>query len=357
MAEHPPERSGAEAIWHRGWYEGGRWVYGLLPLTGLFHLLSALRRRYLARYRQTRLSVPVIIVGNISVGGTGKTPLIIALAEHLRARGYRPGIVSRGYGGRAPAYPLEVMEDTPVAHSGDEPLAIARATGCPVCVGPDRVAAAEQLQRRGCDLILGDDGLQHYRLGRDLEIAVVDARRGFGNGFCLPVGPLREPLSRLESVDWVVVNGTAEQTLPLPERTPSAIMAVVPRAWHPVAGGEPQPLELFGADREVDAVAGIGNPARFFRTLEQLQLKPVRHAFADHHPFRARDLDFDTQRPLVMTAKDAVKCRAFARPHWWYLSVSADLPETFWSALDRRLQALTESTGGDAAIAAGDKRP
>ncbi|WP_341937065.1 tetraacyldisaccharide 4'-kinase [Marinimicrobium sp. C2-29] len=342
---------GAEAFWQGVWYGRSRWVYLLLPLTGLFRLLAAARRVWLEKRHQQQLSVPVIVVGNISVGGTGKTPLIISLAEHLQQRGYRPGIVSRGYGGRAPNYPLAVTPDTPVHHSGDEPLAIARATGCPVVVGPDRVAAGQRLCDQGCDLILSDDGLQHYRLARALEIAVVDGRRGFGNGHCLPAGPLREPVRRLQEVDWIVVNGAPDDALserlsglsPLSDSsnpTGPYRMSIQPRSWCPVSGGAPEPLSRFREGQSVHAVAGIGHPERFFTTLEQLQLTPIPHAFPDHHEYTPGQLDFDPPAPVVMTAKDAVKCQAFARPDWWYLSVSADLPDRFWQTLDTRLDLL-----------------
>ncbi len=181
------------SLWEKAWYEHHRWVYLLAPLAWLFRRLARRRRRRLEE-SAVAVDVPVVIVGNISVGGTGKTPLLIALVQRLQQAGYRPGVVSRGYGGKAPQYPLMITPDTPVSHSGDEPLAIARATDCAVCVSPDRVEAAQTLRKFGCDIVLSDDGLQHYRLARDLEIAVVDGARAFGNGWCLPVGPLREPV-------------------------------------------------------------------------------------------------------------------------------------------------------------------
>src|SRR5690554_2376911 len=215
-----------------------------MPLTGLFRLISALRRRYLRRFAQHRLGVPVLVVGNISLGGTGKTPVIIALVKHLHSRGYKPGVISRGYGAKAPSYPLVVTEETPVQHSGDEPLLIAQATGCPVCVDPDRVAAGERLVALGCDLILSDDGLQHYRLGRDLEIAVVDGERRFGNGWCLPTGPLREPISRLRQVDWVLVNGGAgADNADIPGKR--VAMTLNADHWRRFGERDPLPLEYF----------------------------------------------------------------------------------------------------------------
>lgn len=327
------------SFWNRLWYGDRRRSRWLAPLGALFARLAAGRRRRL-QARARPVGVPVVVVGNITLGGTGKTPLIIALARRLREAGWRPGVVSRGYGGRAPAYPLFVTPHTPVAHCGDEPLIIASESDCPVCVAPDRVAAAWQLVAEGCDLILSDDGLQHYRLARELELAVVDGRRGLGNGRCLPAGPLREPASRLAEVDWVLVNdadgGRQLPSLPMA----SVSMALKPRAWHPVAGGEGRELAYFAPGTVVHAVAGIGHPERFFRTLESLGLEPERHAFSDHHRFRPADLRFADRRPLVMTAKDAVKCRAFAQPHWWYLSVTADLPESFWREFLARVQEL-----------------
>ncbi len=320
-------------------------MYLLAPLAWLFRALARRRRVRLER-TAIALDVPVVIVGNISVGGTGKTPLLIALAQRLQQTGYCPGVVSRGYGGKSPRYPLMVTPDTSVAHSGDEPLAIARATGCAVCVSPDRAQAAQALRESGCDIILSDDGLQHYRLARDLEIAVVDGARAFGNGWCLPVGPLREPVDRLNQVDWVVVNGPADRIRQqAPQlRTAQYVMTVTPNAWHRVSDGASEALTYFAKKTPVHAVAGIGNPDRFFTTLEQLDLKPVRHSFADHHDYRPGELIFSPAFPVVMTAKDAVKCQAFAQPDWWYLSVSAELPDAFWNEFLHRLNALKPKT-------------
>ncbi len=335
----------ASALWENAWYGKRRWVYLLAPLAWLFRRLARRRRARLER-KAVPLDVPVVIVGNISVGGTGKTPLLIALVQRLQQVGYSPGVVSRGYGGKSPRYPLMVNLDTAVAHSGDEPLAIARATGCAVCVSPDRVQAAQALRTSGCDIILSDDGLQHYRLARDLEIAVVDGARGFGNGWCLPVGPLREPLERLDEVDWVVFNGSTDKVREQTSLsgTTQHIMTVTPNAWHRVSDGSSETLSYFAEQTPVHAVAGIGNPDRFFTTLERLGLKPVCHRFSDHHHFRPGELVFSPAFPLVMTAKDAVKCQAFAQPDWWYLSVSAELPNTFWNEFLHRLETLKPTT-------------
>lgn len=329
------------SVWENAWYGKARWVYLLAPLAWLFRSLARRRRARLKR-ESVAFDVPVVVVGNISVGGTGKTPLLIALVQRLRETGYRPGVVSRGYGGKAPSYPLMVSADTPVTHCGDEPLAIARATQCAVCVSPDRVEAAQALRERGCDIVLSDDGLQHYRLARDLEIAVVDGARAFGNGWCLPVGPLREPVERLNEVDWVVVNGSEDKVRQQAPtlRTVQYTMKVTPDAWHRVSDGTRASLTHFAPQTSVHAVAGIGNPDRFFSTLKELGLEPVHHRFADHHHYRPGELVFQPAFPVVMTAKDAVKCQPFAQPDWWYLSVSATLPEAFWSEFLNRIESL-----------------
>ena len=337
----------------RLWYDAQAprryfWLALLLPMSGLFRLLAGVRRFWLRRFRQKTLSVPVIVVGNITVGGSGKTPLVQALLEHLQKQGYKPGLVSRGYGGRAPQYPLSVTPETPVEQAGDEPLMLAQHTGCPVAVGPDRVAAARLLCEQGCDLIVSDDGLQHYRLGRCLEIAVVDARRGFGNGHCLPAGPLREPIARLKQVDWVVVNGEPSPVLSktMPRGIKTFILHLKSVGWAPVGqgadeGGKPQPLENFNPGRPLHALAGIADPERFFASLRQLGLDPICHLFADHHPYRSEDLAFANDAPLVMTAKDAVKCRSFCHPsaksNWWYLKLESELDADFWKQFDEAI--------------------
>ncbi len=316
------------------WYRGAAWLWLLWPLALLFGLVVRLRR---ALYRHGLLSaerfpVPVLVVGNITAGGTGKTPLTAALVRWLQAAGWRPAVVSRGYGGRAD-YPLRVRADMSPALCGDEPLALHRRCGVPVMVDPQRArAVAALLQDNACDIVLCDDGLQHYALARDVEIVVIDGARGLGNGQLLPAGPLREPPSRLAAVDFVVVNGDAA-------------------AW-PLAHGmqlRPQPWQLLCADASavapvpparLHAVAGIGNPARFFAALQVQGFDIVPHAFADHHAFTAGDLDFGDDLPVVMTEKDAVKCQAFARANWWQVPVEAELPEVFWQALATRLQTL-----------------
>lgn len=330
-----------ETPWLEAWYGQRKWTFLLLPLMWLFRILSGLRRFWLTRFAQQRLSIPVIVVGNITLGGTGKTPLLIELVKHLQSRGHVPGVVSRGYGGRAQHYPLLVTVDSTALETGDEPLSIFRATGCAVCVGPDRVASGRLLQQQGCTIVLSDDGLQHYRLGRDVEIAVVDGQRAFGNGFCLPVGPLREPVTRLQSVDFVVINSASREPLPAlspaTSTVPTFTMAVQAEHWLRVRDQQLLPLDYFEPAARVHAVCGIGNPRRFYQTLRELQLDPIEHDFPDHYAYHAGDFAFAEFLPVVMTAKDAVKCQAFAALDWYALSVRAALPEKFWQALDQRL--------------------
>ncbi|MFI0471463.1 tetraacyldisaccharide 4'-kinase [Halomonas sp. HMF6819] len=319
----------------------GRWLDGvyrerltqapwLLPLLPLSALYGAVARRRARAYRTGKKSVwrapvPVIVVGNITLGGTGKSPLVAWLAAFLARHGYTPGIVTRGYGGRAPAYPLIVDETTPVEHSGDEPLMLFRQTGARVAVDPNRPRGARALIERGCDILISDDGLQHLALGRDIELLVIDGARGLGNRRCLPAGPLREPAGRLESVDAVIVNGALTRPLSVEPVT----MTLAPARWQRVGSGEHAALTPLPFEPPVHAVAGIGNPARFFKTLDALGVEGERHAFADHHAFDAKALAFTPPRPLVMTAKDAVKCRTLAPNESWALEVEAELPESF----------------------------
>lgn len=333
-------------IWYKSYLSPLLWL--LLPLTWLFILLSSLRRLlFLIRIKKVyRAPVPVIVVGNISVGGTGKTPLTIALVEELKAHGFRPGIVSRGYGGAGP-FPQSVSAESATDEVGDEPYMLHAVTGVPVVVSPKRAkAAAYLLEHHNVNVILSDDGLQHYALGRDIEIAVVDATRKLGNGWRLPCGPLRESQRRLNSVDYVCVNGASSGSPSLPNLNRAA--AVIPMqikalGWHRVSNQEP--IETPDGE-SVIAVAGIGNPARFFDILvtENLHISETR-VFADHHNYQATDFyNVSNLYPLVMTEKDAVKCRSFARPHWYYLRVGAVLPNAFLEPFINRVREHTNDT-------------
>lgn len=331
------------------WYRGSPWLTLLRPLSALF---TRLARQRCARQRRigtaaAGIPVPVLIVGNISVGGTGKTPLVIALIERLRAAGFRPGVVSRGYGARPPAYPWPVNADTPPAEGGDEPCLIVQRTGVPLVIDPQRVRAVETLLRtHDCDIIISDDGLQHYALARDLEIAVIDGRRGLGNGRCLPEGPLREPPERLALVDWVVING-ADRCAGLPALAPPAVaMQLEPSQLVSLQDGRTLACADWPYGRRVHALAGIGHPQRFFDTLRALGFDPIEHPLPDHAPIRPEMLALSPSLPIIMTEKDAVKCRAFRPRHSWALRVQARLDEGFEQQLVRRLQALAAQPTG-----------
>jgi tetraacyldisaccharide 4'-kinase len=307
----------------RDWYRLSLLSLALLPAAALFYAVVALRH---AAWRRGWLpsgdaGVPVIVVGNITAGGTGKTPLVIWLVQFLRARGWRPGIVSRGHGGDGTM--REVPPGADPREAGDEPVLLAQRAGCPVWVGRDRLAAALALRARHpeCNVLISDDGLQHYRLGRDIEIAVVDGQRGLGNRLMLPAGPLREPASRLGEVDAVVVNGDGPANVrnaQLMTLEASALRNLRDPARAREAG------EFRG--QRLHAVAGIGNPGRFFAALRHLGLQFEAHAFPDHHPFEESDLDFPGAQAVLMTEKDAIKCRRFARENWWMLPVEARVP-------------------------------
>lgn len=321
------------AVLERYWYGGMTPPFFLRLLAALYGNVTALRRGayVLGWLRRKRLPVPVVVIGNLSVGGTGKTPLTIALVEALRARGWRPGVVSRGYGGSA-TVPMRLEAGTDPSVAGDEPCLIRR-SGVPVAVGRDRVAAARLLlDTCDIDVVLADDGLQHYRLMRDIEVCVIDGVRRFGNGRLLPAGPLREPPARLGTVDFHVCNGGEA-------RSGEVSMQLV--ADTAVALADPckmQSLTTF-AHRRVHAVAGIGYPQRFFDLLAAFDIEAVPHAFADHHAFHTAELDFGDDAPVLMTEKDAIKCTAFARPHWFCVPVRTVLPVSFLDALAARLTA------------------
>ncbi len=267
-----------------------------------------------------RVPVPVIVIGNITAGGTGKTPLVLWLCDYLREQGYAPGIVSRGYGGRGQT--MAVREDSAPEIAGDEPVLLAQRDRCPVWIGRDRVAAAEALiaANPGCNVIVSDDGLQHYRLQRDVEIAVIDGIRGTGNGLPLPAGPLRESTARLDSVDAVVATGNSYSAV---ANTATFAMALDGKAFRNLLN--PAFHQEAGAflGKRIHAVAGIGNPARFFDHLQRLGLNFAAHAFPDHHAYAQADLEFSDADAIIMTEKDAIKCLHFARENHWVLPVDA----------------------------------
>ncbi len=300
----------------------------LAPLGALTAVVTRLRRRYI---QPQPLPVPVLIIGNIFIGGTGKTPIVAAVAQMLRAAGHRPGILVRGYRGKAQNWPQRVTPQSDPELVGDEPVLLARRSGCPVMAGPDRIAAARALlQDADCDCLISDDGLQHYRLPRRAEIVVMDASRGLGNGRCLPAGPLREPVSRLKDVDLVLFNGGSEA---------QASFELVAQPLRRVDGkGDAVDVTTFRGP--VHAVAGIGNPQRFFDALRAQGLDVIEHPFPDHYAYRREDFAFGDELPILMTEKDAVKAAAFAQAHHWYQPVEVALNDSAHAALDELLNDL-----------------
>jgi tetraacyldisaccharide 4'-kinase len=349
-------------IGHRWLPDPGRLWYGgpphplstaLLPLAWVYCALAMGRRVAYQRglLASASLPAPVIVVGNISVGGTGKTPLVLWLVQWLRGLGYRPGIMTRGYGGSARDWPRRVTPDADPGELGDEPVLLARRGNCPVVAGPDRIADGLVLAGElGCDILVSDDGLQHYRLRRDLEIAVLDGRRGLGNGRCLPAGPLREPPGRLTQVDLLVcTNGGAPSAWAKPPgaggREPGvgthgyALDLVPGDAVNLADPSRTRRLAEFRGEK-LTAVAGIGNPGRFFALLRSLGLAHCERAYPDHHPYTAADAAAWGDDTVLMTEKDAVKCAAFARPTHWYLPVEARPDPAFAVSLEQRLEGL-----------------
>jgi tetraacyldisaccharide 4'-kinase len=310
----------------------------LYPPSLLYGAVAGLRRAAIA---PERLPVPVVVIGNITAGGTGKTPLTLWLAEFLRSRGRSPGIILRGYGGSQDG-PRRVLPDSDPAAFGDESVLLAQRSGCPVWAGADRVAAARALlaSHPRCDVLLSDDGLQHHRLARDAGICVVDAARGFGNGWLLPAGPLREQPARLAAIDAVVLNGGG-----VPHPSTASVPPGPARFTMTLEGREFRNLLNSGrlADagsfrgKRVHAVAGIGNPQRFFSHLRALGIDFVAHPFPDHHPFIAADLAHAGAEAVLMTEKDAVKCRGFADETHWALAVDAQADSALGELILRKL--------------------
>jgi len=314
----------------RIWYEGAPVPFWLAALEPVYRVLHAATQARRARDAE-RVGVRVVVVGNVVAGGAGKTPLVIALVEALRARGFAPGVASRGYGGRERG-PLRLGATPDPVRVGDEPTLIRRRTGAEVAIGRDRVAAARLLVASGVDVVVADDGLQNPRLARDVEICVIDGERRFGNGRMLPAGPLRDPPQRLARVDFTVLNGGQPREGEVP-------MRLIGESAVPLAGDTaPLPLAAF-AGRRVHAVAGIGNPDRFFSALRAHGIEVVAHPFPDHHACAASDFAFGDDAPVLMTEKDAVKCIAFADTRMWHVPVRAELPECFFDAVAARIGA------------------
>jgi len=334
----------------QAWYRKAWWLKLLLPLSWVFQFLSTTRRRFLKLKADSLWTspVPVLVVGNINVGGTGKTPLLINLVQALQDESLKVGVISRGYGGSSDHYPLQLTETSTAEQCGDEPLMIYQRLQVPVVVDPNRVRAAQHLlQNFDCDVIISDDGLQHYKLKRDIELVVIDAERGLGNGYCLPAGPLRESPGRLSEVDMVVVNGQQDK-LQLNTSTPVFAMNLEAQAWINCKSGERKSLEDFYrqyGEMTLQAVAGIGNPDRFFATLTRQHYRIEPHRFSDHYQYSAEDFVFNADHLIVMTEKDKVKCQAFATENMWYLQVESVLPDQFSQRIVQALkQVKSENT-------------
>ncbi len=331
------------------WYNNHPLGLVLVPLSWVFCSVASLRRwayqtNLLKKYH---LSVPVIIVGNITVGGTGKTPLVIWLANYLKQQGYHPGIVSRGYGGKAHQWPQQVHPDSDPRVVGDEAILLASHTDCPIAVAPQRILAINTLlERYDCDLIISDDGLQHYAMPRNIEISVLDEVRRYGNRRCLPAGPLREPVRRLKQIDFLVVKGPAlrnqfSEVISGYRKQVSVPEFPMHYNFAPLRNLKYEKLTQTLADfrgKTVHAIAGIGYPSRFFKRLQDHGLKLLCHEYPDHYYYEKQDIVFDDELPVIMTEKDAVKCRQFATKHHWYLPIEAHLPDLFGEQLLRKLK-------------------
>lgn len=306
--------------------------YGLLPFSYFFQMIVLLR---LACYRfgikkTIQFDVPIVVIGNITVGGTGKTPLVIWLANKLSALGFKPGIVSRGAGGAKSSLPREVDKYSDPVSVGDEAILLAKRTECPVVICRDRVAAVSALlEKNTCNIIISDDGLQHYRLGREIEIAMIDGVRRFGNKQMLPAGPLRESVKRLKKVNYIVTQGKAltnEYDMQLEGKVFVSLL------------NEDITRSLPEFEKKVHAVAAIGNPSRFFQSLRELGFEVIEHVFPDHYQYKAKDIQFGDQLPIVMTEKDAVKCKRFADEKHWFLPVEVAMPSSFLDNLMTKLK-------------------
>jgi len=317
------------------WYHKRRWIYVFSPIEFLYKRLVPIRKALYKKgfLKSSHPGIPVIVVGNITVGGTGKTPVVIEIVEHLKQKGWTPGVVSRGYGGRIKTYPFLVTPRTIAEECGDEPVLIYRNTQAKIAIDSNRARAAEYLKLLGCDIIITDDGLQHLGLERDFEILVIDGKRGFGNQHMLPVGPLRESVDRVELCDFVLTNGDENIC---PQHRASECFNMSPQHLVDLVSREQYPLSWL-MDKEIHALAGIGNPDRFFSLLEGLGSKPICHPFADHHEYKMSDIPND-KKSLVVTEKDAVKLEQFPIQDCLYLKIKAELPQLFFTNLNAFLK-------------------
>jgi subfamily B ATP-binding cassette protein MsbA len=316
------------------WYKKSLWLYLLLPFSLVFSYLTNRRRRKFVKSKKLsyKSDIPLIVVGNLTIGGTGKTPLVAYIASELVKKGYKPGLVSRGYGGKF-RETLHVTNDTPVKQTGDEAQILSK-LNLPFYIDKNRVRAIKTLEENhDCDVIISDDGLQHYNMNRDIEIVVIDGKRRFGNNLTFPAGPLRESKRRLSSVDFIVNNSG-------PTQEDEHLMNISPAKFVHLKSGKSYPIEKWPMHKQVHAVAGLGNPGRFFDLLARLGFEIIRHPFPDHHNFDESNIFYLDHLPIIMTEKDASKCRSFDNNKIWYLTIEADVSDKFIEELDSKLKTL-----------------
>ena len=317
------------------WYKKSLWLYLLYPFSLIFSYLTSLRRKRFLTNKITsfKSEVPIVVVGNLTIGGTGKTPLVKYIVTELKNKGYKPGIVSRGYGGKFKET-LQVTSETPVKHTGDEAQILAK-LDVPFYIDKNRVRAVKKLSKNhDCDVIISDDGLQHYKMGRQVEIAVIDGKRRFGNNLTFPAGPLRESSKRIDTVDFIVNNSG-------PTEEGEYLMNISPTKFVHLKSGKSYSIENWPMHKQVHAVAGLGNPGRFFDLLDKLGFDIIRHPFPDHHNFLSSDIFYLDHLPIVMTEKDASKCKDFDNNKIWYLKIDADLNNKFIDNLDKKLKLIS----------------
>ena len=333
MPEYEDEDSTSFVV--DSWYKKSLWLYLLYPFSLIFsYLTSRRRKRYLNnKIASYKSEIPIIVVGNLTIGGTGKTPLVKYIVTELKKRGYRPGIVSRGYGGKFKET-LKVSNDTPVKETGDEAQILAK-LDVPFYIDKNRVRAVKKLTKNHeCDVIISDDGLQHYKMGRHIEIAVIDGKRRFGNNLTFPAGPLRESSKRINTVDFIVNNSG-------PTNEDEYLMNISPTKFVHLKSGKSYSIEDWPMHKQVHAVAGLGNPGRFFDLLDKLGFDIIRHPFPDHHNFLTSDIFYLDHLPIVMTEKDASKCKDFDNNKIWYLKIDADVNNKFIDNLDKKLKSIS----------------
>ncbi len=317
------------------WYKKSLWLYLLYPFSLIFSYLTSLRRKrfLINKIKSFKSEVPIVVVGNLTIGGTGKTPLVKYIVTELKNKGYKPGIVSRGYGGKFKET-LQVTSETPVKHTGDEAQILAK-LDVPFYIDKNRVRAVKKLSKNhDCDVIISDDGLQHYKMDRQVEIAVIDGKRRFGNNLTFPAGPLRESSKRIDTVDFIVNNSG-------PTEEGEYLMNISPTKFVHLKSGKTYSIENWPMHKQVHAVAGLGNPGRFFDLLDKLGFDIIRHPFPDHHNFLSSDIFYLDHLPIVMTEKDASKCKDFDNNKIWYLKIDADLNNKFIDNLDKKLKLIS----------------